>query len=240
MKAPSLFPPRLSQEKLKLIACLTMLIDHVGVVLFPGIRWFRIAGRLAFPIYSFLLTEGLRHTRSPKKYFLRLCLGALICELPYDLALYSRVNLSSNSVMLTLVLGFLALYALQQADSIPSKLTAIFAVPVCYLLAGRMHTDYGGNGVLMILAFGAAQMLQLPKLWQAVLVGFAAWRIGGFRVHCGSLSIPVELFGLLALPLIWCYSGEKRWDSKKLSALFYSFYPGHLAILYIIKLLAGR
>ena len=72
----------LSQEGLKLFACVVMLIDHVGAVLFPQHFWMREVGRLAFPIFCFLLSEGVHYTRSPGRYVLRLTIGAAISELP--------------------------------------------------------------------------------------------------------------------------------------------------------------
>ena len=77
----------ISQEGLKLIACVSMLADHVGAVFFPG-SILRFMGRLAFPIYCFLLTEGACHTRNPKRYALRLLSGILLSELPYDVLFY--------------------------------------------------------------------------------------------------------------------------------------------------------
>ena len=118
----------LSQESLKLIACVTMLIDHIGATLvlrmlqsmpvrneqynlLVGIYYtLRIIGRVAFPIFCFLLVEGAYYTRNPKKYAMRLFVGMLLSEIPFDLAFSSRGNVffdwSSNSVMLTLLLGF--------------------------------------------------------------------------------------------------------------------------------------
>ena len=71
-----------SQESLKLIACVTMLIDHIGALFFPYALWLRIIGRISFPIYCFLLAEGVHHTHSPLTYGLRLLLVALIQKYP--------------------------------------------------------------------------------------------------------------------------------------------------------------
>ena len=92
----------ISQEGLKLLACITMLIDHIGATLMirliqetsandASLVWLyylmRIIGRIAFPIYCFLLVEGAAHTRDPKKYGLRLFVGMLLSEIPFDLSL---------------------------------------------------------------------------------------------------------------------------------------------------------
>ena len=78
---------RMDGTVLKLIACLSMFIDHLGAVCFSGMMGFRIIGRLAFPIYCFLLVEGAVHTHDMKKYILRMGIFALISEVPFDLAL---------------------------------------------------------------------------------------------------------------------------------------------------------
>ena len=127
----------LSQEGLKLLACVTMLIDHIGATLvlrmlqtmpvrneqynlLVGIYYaLRIIGRIAFPIYCFLLVEGAYHTRNPKKYGMRLFVGMLLSEIPFDLAFSLRGNVlfdwSSNSVMLTLLLGFCMIEAMNSS-----------------------------------------------------------------------------------------------------------------------------
>ena len=82
---------RMDGTVLKLIACLSMFIDHLGAVCFSGMMGFRIIGRLAFPIYCFLLVEGAVHTHDMKKYILRMGIFALISEVPFDLAFYHRL-----------------------------------------------------------------------------------------------------------------------------------------------------
>ena len=113
---------RLSQEALKTIACVTMLLDHIGATIVldcfyrtTGTEKALLAelyntlhtiGRLAFPIFCFLLVEGVFYTKSPKRYGLRLLIGALLSEIPYDLAFYGGINTNEQSVMVTLLLGF--------------------------------------------------------------------------------------------------------------------------------------
>ena len=103
-------PKGISQETLKLIACVTMLIDHIGatlvaptdaiyyayVELYTAMAWvnlvMRCIGRIAFPIFCFLLVEGAHHTRNPRKYALRLAIGMVLSEIPFDLAFFSDAS----------------------------------------------------------------------------------------------------------------------------------------------------
>lgn len=227
----------LSWEALRIIACLTMLIDHTGAIFFPRLRLLRIIGRLAFPIFCYQLSEGLYYTRSPGKYLGRLCIGALIAEIPYDLALWDCITFARQSVMVTLVLGFIALYSLRDSGR---PWLGLLIVPACYYLAEWLHTDYHGNGVLLVLAFGIARVLPHRRLWELVLAGIACWYIGGFRVTFLGMRIPVEMFGLLSLPLIWLENGRRQWKNKAATIFFYGFYPAHLLILYLINYLKYR
>lgn len=96
----------LSQDALKLLACLTMLIDHIGAIFFPGLQWMRLIGRISFPLYAFLLSEGVYHTRNARQYALRLILILVITELPYDLLFRGELTWKKNSAMVTLFWGF--------------------------------------------------------------------------------------------------------------------------------------
>ena len=94
---------------LKLIAMVSMVIDHVGAVFFPAAAWMRMVGRLAMPLFSFCVAEGFAHTRDKKKYLLRMGVFALLSEVPFDLAFEGRVGPGHQNIMLTFFLALLAL-----------------------------------------------------------------------------------------------------------------------------------
>lgn len=222
----------ISQETLKLIACVTMLLDHIGATLVPG--WtLRIIGRVAFPIYCFLLVEGAHYTRNPKKYALRLAIGAVLSELPFDLAFFGGWTWGYQSVMLTMLVGFLALQAMAKCPNYLLK--CLIALPFA-LLAEWLLTDYGGAGVLLIALFGVTR--ELPHRLLIQFLGMALicnYLIPGSRIPIGRFSIAIELFALLALIPIAFYSGRKATGSKAVQWGFYLFYPVHLTVLYLIR-----
>lgn len=222
----------LSQESLKLIACVTMLLDHIGAVFLPGYYTYyalRILGRLSFPIYCFLLVEGAHHTRNPKRYAIRLALGALAAELPFDLAFYGGLTPSHQSVMLTMLLGLLAL---EVGKHLPSPARLLAAI-LCAGAAELLNTDYGAWGVVMIVAFDLVRQ-QRGALWKmALLLTLICLSMDSVRVaFLGNL--PIELFAVAAMVPISLYSGKKATYGKGVSFLFYSFYPAHLMVLWLL------
>lgn len=218
----------LSQETLKVIACMTMLLDHVGAMFVRGYT-LRIIGRIAFPIFCFLMAEGAYYTKNPRKYALRLLIGALLSEIPFDLAFQRGLTWRSQSVMVTLLLGFLAVEAIQNTQN---NLLKLLAVSAGFALGQLLQTDYGGYGVLLIVLFSQARR----KWWlQTVLVAMFAWMMDSVPVQVLGMRIPIEMFALLAMLPIGCYSGRKRSDSKVLQWAFYLFYPVHLTVLVVIR-----
>lgn len=222
----------LNQESLKSIACVTMLLDHIGAVFLPGYYTYyilRILGRISFPIYCFLLVEGSHHTRNPRRYALRLAVGALVAELPFDLAFYGGPTLAHQNVMLTLFLGLMALEAGKQLPSPAWLPVAVF----CAGAAELLNTDYGAWGVLIIVAFDLVRQ-QRQALWKmALLLTLICLSMDSARVaFLGNL--PIELFAVAAMIPIALYSGKKAIHRKGISFLFYSFYPVHLTVLWLL------
>ena len=224
----------LSQEGLKFLACAIMLLDHIGATLIP---WgtLRIIGRLAFPIFCFLLVEGAHYTRSPRNYLLRLGIGAILSELPFDLALFGSWSWQHQSVMITLLLGAMALLAMKRMTQ---PLLKILVLLLFAFLADFMNTDYGGAGVLMIALFGltrerkygwVVQLLGMYLICRWIIPGGVVWFIGRY--------VFIEIFAILALIPIWLYSGKKSTSSRAVQWAFYLFYPVHLWILYLISIL---
>ena len=224
----------LSQEGLKFLACAIMLLDHIGATLIP---WgtLRIIGRLAFPIFCFLLAEGAHYTRNPRNYLLRLGIGAILSELPFDLALFGSWSWQHQSVMITLLLGAMALLAMKRMTQ---PLLKILVLLLFACLADFMNTDYGGAGVLMIALFGLTrerkygwlvQLLGMYLICRWIIPGGVVWFIGRY--------VFIEIFAILALIPIWLYSGKKSTSSRAVQWAFYLFYPVHLWILYLISIL---
>lgn len=243
--------PGLSQEKLKLIACVSMLLDHIGAIIVlmafhsaaqagtqaGGIldlyKLLRIVGRLAFPIYCFLLSEGVAHTRNPSRYGLRLAIAALLSELPFDLALHNGPSWQNQSVMVTLLLGFLALQCMKNVKSLPLKV--LMFLPFA-LAADLLNTDYGAEGVALIALFFLTRELPRKHLWQALGVWciFSPGHLMALN-WLGKFTVTTQELAVLAMIPISLYSGEKQSRNRFVQWGFYLFYPAHLALLWIAK-----
>ena len=217
----------ISQEVLKTIACVTMLIDHIGAALVPSME-LRVIGRLAFPIYCFLLAEGIAHTRDPKKYALRLGLGALLAEIPFDLLFYGELTFGYQSVMITLLLGFLMAMWARKSGHI------LLPFAVCFFAAELLHTDYGGYGVALIALFAVSADKPHKRLIQTLGMAVIMLLMGSIPVAVGGIRVPIQLFAVAAMVPICFYSGRKATSSVWVQRVFYLFYPVHLAVLWLI------
>ncbi len=219
---------------LKMIAIITMLIDHIGAVLFPYQMVFRYIGRIAFPIFVFLIVEGFFHTRNIHKYELRLLLFAAISEIPFDLAFNGAVlEFSSQNVFFTLFLGLLMLDLMKQAKN--KMYWEILILVAFVLIAELLQTDYSGGGVLLIWWFYQFRNRPLVKF---IGLGAVSWIFFGL----------IECWSLLAVVPILLYNGERGFHGESglysgaanssgavlLKYLFYIFYPAHLLILHFI------
>lgn len=234
---------RFSQETLKIIACVTMLLDHVGAVVVPELyaqnptltlwyayRVLRTVGRLAFPIYCFLLAEGAFYTRSRKEYARRLLIGLLLSEIPFDLLFFGELTFAHQSVMVTLLLGYLYAVAM---NYMPSQGYRILLLLPFAMAAELLNTDYGGWGVAMIGLFVITR--DIPgKYWvQALSLAVISWMIGGMVINIGPARVPIQVFAAVAMIPIALYDGRKRTNNIWVRRGFYLFYPVHLTLLYL-------
>lgn len=228
----------LSQEGLKGLAACLMLIDHLSLCLFGNQPFLRAVGRLAFPIYAFLLAEGAEHTHSPSQYGQRLVLLALVSELPFDFMRTGRwMDWSRQNVMVTLALGLALIQCLQRARRLapaPQTLAAAVSILAFAWLAKAVRSDYGAFGVWLCAVFAETRDSRSgPALQGAAMVAGSYLRT---PVFLPGLPIPLGALGALALLPIGLYHGQKRTSSLAVQAAFYAFYPLHMLLLGFLRL----
>lgn len=211
----------IDRSVLKWIAVLTMVIDHVGAILFPDQIWMRVIGRVAFPIYAYCLAEGFRYTSDYRRYLGRLALFAILSEIPFDLAFYGvPFSFAHQNVFFTLTLGLILLWVLERCREQLLLCAGAFAV-LCFL-AQALHMDYGAGGLLMVFAFYLAQQGTSP--W----IGWGIFVFINLFGYAGGL----QWAAILALLPIGLYSGKA---GKKKQRFFYWIYPLHLLLLWVIE-----
>lgn len=225
------YPLGLTSNQLKLIALVTMTIDHVGLYLLPQYRILRVIGRLAFPIFAYLIAEGCRYTAHPIRY-LGTIFGIGVAYQCFCLLTMESLHLN---ILLTFSLSIALIYAIwwgQTEKGLRWLLSAsvfLFAAFVCEglpkLLPGTGYAiDYGFAGVLLpvFVFLGNGKWEKLTGA--AVGLVFVALYYGGIQWFC-----------LLTLPLLACYHGKRgKW---KLKYLFYIYYPLHLVVIWGIRML---
>ena len=247
--------PGLSVSSLKFIAMAAMLLDHIGLVLIENgylasfkdkdillstlpLFWvnfiIRIIGKIAFPIYAFLIVEGYKHTRDIRKYLIRLLVFGLIAEIPFDFAYRSSLSLNAQNVIFTLTLGLVSILTWDAAlgkdedgnrmnfflISEKRKFLAVFSLLLYIAFATFFRVDYYGFGVAIVWAM---YVFKDSIIYRNVTTGVLL-ALGG----------PLDIGGLIAFIPLKYYNGEKGLNLKY---LFYAFYPLHLGILVGIKYL---
>lgn len=218
---------RLSGNQLKLIALVTMTLDHIGVILLPQVRILRIIGRLSMPLFAWMIAEGCRHTRSPIKYLGRIALLGILCQVVMYIATGSLEQgiliTFSLSICLILLLAWLKRntglwWLLLPALSGLFALTALLPQVLTYR---HFCFDYGFCGMLLpVLIYLGTNKRQRLLLAAAGLVLLSIQQ-GGIQWYC-----------LLSLPLLALYGGHR--GKLKMKNLFYIYYPAHMAAVYLL------
>lgn len=223
----------MSSFLLKIIACFTMSIDHIGLVFFPTDSIFRIIGRIAMPIFAFQTGIGFKYTKSKLKYILRMLICAIISQIPFLLMAnhnnillitngnFSELSYLSLNICFTFTLALLILYFIDIGQKQPLFfIVSLFLI----LLSIVIPMDYGFLAVLLVML---SYFLLNKKIFYTI--GFILISLLNFLID----NIGVQLFMLLAIPFIFLYNGKK---GKSLKYYFYIFYPLHMLIIVFVKL----
>ena len=228
----------LSGADLKLIAIISMLADHVNkALIYPYLESnhgflafisdvFDIIGRIAFPLFCFMLVEGYFKTRNRKKYLLNLLLFGVISEVPFDMfTTASFFNMNWNNVMFTLALVLVTVWII---DTLKEKMQKR-PKALWYLVS-----------ILIVLVMCIVSMsLSLDYEHHAILIGYFFYLFHDmpvFAIPFGYASMFKEPWALLGFGLTLTYNGER---GKQHKMLYYWFYPVHLLILGLLRLYLG-
>ena len=237
----------LSSFTLHILAMVFMLMDHMWATVVPDSIWLTCVGRLAFPMFAFMLVEGYHHTRSVKKYMLRLLVFAVVSEIPFDLMVGGSVLYPFHqNVMWTLLLGLGTIYLIDRLigdrQSLIRLLSAFGSVAVSVTLATVLMLDYYGCGILTVLTFYIFRGDNwLHRMGQLICLGIINLElIGGPVIPVSFLGLSFDFqqqgLALLSLVFIWLYNGSQGPHGKAVKYSFYLFYPLHMLILGLIAI----
>lgn len=230
----------MNRMELKIIALVTMTIDHIGFFLIPNTSeaygYFRLIGRLAFPIFAFMIAEGYFHTKNLKRYFMRLLGLAIIFEaILYVIYLIYGVNMTHIpflenrvalvNIMWTMVLGFLGLYVIDHYH----KKGIFLLIPLLILSYFSSYSIYGFG---IILAFGLLKEMrhkELAFITLTILYSLLPLVLPqeGFR----GINL-IQLFAITSIVFIHEYNGLL---GKYKLKFFYLYYPFHIIVLFLIS-----
>ena len=222
----------LTNNQLKIIACISMLIDHLGVVVFPGIPILRIIGRIAFPIFAYMIAEGCRYTKNKVKY-----LGIILAmATAFQIVYFVFMNDLYQGILVTFSLSIAIIFSLEAVSSSDSPthkllgllgLTAALFVaigcPIIFKSEGFIFDYYEWGIFLPVMIYFA------PNKWAKL--GVSAIMLALMSIYCDSL----QWWSLISVGLLALYNGER--GKAKMKYFFYIFYPAHLVIIYIIMFL---
>ena len=212
-----------SNFDLKILAIITMTIDHIGAIIYPNIDAFRIIGRISFPIFCFLLVEGFKHTHNRFRYFIRLLLFAIITQPIYD---YAFNNYELN-ILFTFSLSFLLLSSIEFIKKIINKynkgienylyktISYLLIYIIFLILSIILNVDYQALGISLVL---------IIYLSPNILLSLLLYLIIAITLDVNN----IQLYSLIAFIFIYFYNGKKGKDIKY---FFYLYYPLHLLLL---------
>lgn len=210
----------LNTDFLKIVAIVSMFIDHLGKIIFPDILIMQIIGRIAFPIFAYCIVVGCLYTSNIKKYAMRLAVFGIISQ-PIYVFVFDKQWYILN-IILYLLIGLLTIYTLKE------KHWFIFALLI--LLACLIDVSYGINGILLMIVF----YLFRNKKYLSIIVSSILLTIPyilGADFYIGKLGLDFQIFAILSLPLIYT---NTYFNFKINKYVFYYFYPIHLVIIYLL------
>ena len=230
----------LSGNALKIIAAISMFIDHFGAIFFPRVALLRAIGRLAFPIFAYMIAEGCRYTKHRLRYFLTVALmgaGYTAVYYIYDRTLYL-------CILVTFALSIMMIYALELLKNelfVPERrvwrialaaLVFLASVSFTYVLNLFVKIDYGFYGCLtpVLVSIFLPPRENAPAFYDTV--GKLRLELLGLAIGIAALYIAyggIRYYAFLAIPLVFLYSGKR--GKHKMKYFFYIFYPAHLLAL---------
>ena len=227
----------MSSFALHIIAMIFMLCDHMWATILDY-EWLTCIGRIAFPIFAFLITEGYIHTSNINKYIKRMVIFAIITEIPFNLMVSaSPIYPFHQNVLWTFVISLLTLKYLS-FDNTKNIFKSILIIILAIIIATITMCDYFGAGVMMVVGFYIFRKSKLLQLLMMIYVNMILIQGYSYPIDIAGYTyyFPQQGFALLSLIFIWLYNGKQGYHAKWFKIFCYAFYPLHMLILYILTI----
>ena len=227
----------MSSFALHIIAMIFMLCDHMWATILDY-EWLTCIGRIAFPIFAFLITEGYIHTSNINKYIKRMVIFAIITEIPFNLMVSaSPIYPFHQNVLWTFVISLLTLTYLN-FDNTKNIFKSILIIILAIIIATITMCDYFGAGVMMVVGFYIFRKSKLLQLLMMIYVNMILIQGYSYPIDIAGYTyyFPQQGFALLSLIFIWLYNGKQGYHAKWFKIFCYAFYPLHMLILYILTI----
>ena len=236
----------ISSAGLHILAMGFMLCDHLWAILLPAEEWLTCIGRIAFPIFAFMIVEGYTHTHNLRRYILRMLCWAIFAEIPFNLMYSSSIFYPYHqNVLWTFLLSLLLIVLIQKCRSHFKTVFAILLsaglVVVGFILGYATMVDYYGVGILTVLMFYFFRGRNWKKrfLQFLCLYFFNVELLGGYYYTFQLFGHDVEIFqqgfALLSLLPIWLYQERQGTHNKIFQYFCYAFYPAHMFLLFVVQ-----
>jgi hypothetical protein len=220
--------------QIKLVAIITMVVDHIGAFLFPEYLAFRIIGRLSFPLFSFLIANGAHYTKNINKYIGRMLVFAIVSQFPYYLV-HKQVNVAGDDLNV-LFTFFIALISISLIRRVRNKLLIMATILISCIMANYLKVEYGSFGILLISSF-----YLFFKDYKATILSFVLLSVTNSivpAISANSISFSkvdaAPLIAMFSIVFILSYNYK---EGLKAKYLFYIFYPLQFLIIYAIKII---
>lgn len=214
---------QLNGNSLKIIAMITMFIDHFGILICPDITLFRIIGRISFPIYAYLISEGCKYTKNRKRYFFQVFVLGLICSIVFIFV----ERYIYFCILITFSISILMIYLVDYVKkSFKSRwILLILALLGLFFLCKYIEIDYGFFGALVpVITYLIDKKSIKFMLFSLSLIALILAIDNSTQIYC-----------LLSLPFILLYNGER--GKLNLKRFFYLFYPCHFVVIYALNMI---
>lgn len=224
----------MNSRHLKILAIIIMTVDHVGAILLPDVIGWRLGGRLAFPLFAFLIAYGCTKTRNIEKFFIRLLIFGIISQIVIQIVtldFFSQIRLMNIFFTLAAGVACILVWNRIRGNTIDAIILRVSLICVILVAGLFLRFDYGIGGIMMIFLFYLAlrNSVQMCKV-TAILILL----VFNTAVSITTWSVGIQWLSMLSLPFILLFIDQKLKIPKWERWLFYIYYPTHLAILFVI------